>query len=125
VEVVTETPEGVASTPFGVDGEDRGVVYVDTSLTEDIESEGYAREAIRRVQEMRKELDLAMDDRVRLELEVHDDRVAELVERHHDLIAEEVRAAEFGSVEDGLRRDWEAEGVSMTIAIEPLAAPEP
>jgi isoleucyl-tRNA synthetase len=124
VEFVTETPEGVASTPFRVDGEERGVVYVDTSLTEDIESEGYAREAIRRVQEMRKELDLAMDDRVRLELEIHDERVAELIGRHHDLIAEEVRAAEFGSVEDGLRQEWEAEGVAMTIAIEPLAAPE-
>jgi isoleucyl-tRNA synthetase len=124
VEFVTETPEGVAATPFGVGGDDRGVVYVDTSLTEDIESEGYAREVIRRVQEMRKDLDLELDREIRVDLDVADERVSGLVREHESLVAEEVRAEEFGPVEDGHRKEWEVEGVTMTIAIEPLAAPE-
>jgi|GEM_PF-505066 len=68
-----------SSSAFSRNGDDLGVVYVDTELNEDIESEGYAREVIRRVQEMRKELDLEMDASIRLEIDVADDRVADLV----------------------------------------------
>ncbi|WP_135821875.1 isoleucine--tRNA ligase [Halostella litorea] len=122
VEFVTETPEGVTGTAVERGGEERGVVYVDTTLTEDIESEGYAREVIRRVQEMRKDLDLDIEERIRLELTVADDRVADLVDRHRDLIREEVRADEFAAVEDGHRKEWDVEGVKMEIAIEPREA---
>jgi isoleucyl-tRNA synthetase len=126
VEFVTETPEGVEGTTVTVDGEDRGVVYVDTALTEDIEAEGYAREVVRRVQEMRKELDLDIEAEIRVELDVADDRVAELVRRHEGLIAGEVRARGFGDVDgDAYRENWDVEGVSMTIAVEPLPAPSP
>lgn len=62
VEFVTQTPEGVTGVSFDTDGDGRGVVYIDTELTEDIESEGYAREVIRRVQEMRKEMDLDIEE---------------------------------------------------------------
>jgi isoleucyl-tRNA synthetase len=123
VEFVTRTPEGVEGTTFRVDGSERGVVYVDTALTEDIESEGYAREVIRRIQEMRKDLDLDLEAEVRVELDVRDERVADLVRRHEALIAGEVRAAEFGEVTDGHRKEWDVEGVTMEIAVEPLAAP--
>jgi isoleucyl-tRNA synthetase len=123
VEFVTRTPEGVEGTTFRADGRERGVVYVDTALTEGIESEGYAREVIRRVQEMRKDLELDLEAEVRVELDVRDERVADLVRRHEELIAREVRAAEFGEVADGHRREWEVEGVTMEIAVEPLATP--
>ncbi|MFO7926138.1 MAG: isoleucine--tRNA ligase [Halobacteriota archaeon] len=116
----TETPEGVEGTAFGVDGEDLGVVYVDTTLTEDIESEGYAREVVRRIQEMRKELDLDIEAEIRVELDVRDDRVAALVDEHRDLIAGEVRASEFAPVEDGHERVWDVESVDIFISIEPV-----
>jgi len=118
-----ETPEGVASTEFDALG-GSGVVYVDTTLNEDIESEGYAREVIRRVQEMRKDLELDLEERIRLDLDVSDDRVAELVREHEDLIADEVRADEFGSVDDGHRKTWDVEGVEMEISIVAVEAAE-
>jgi isoleucyl-tRNA synthetase len=124
---VEELPDDVERSDFivptgvGLQGEDGGTVYVDTALTEDIESEGYARDVIRRVQEMRSDLDLDLEERVRLDLAIADDRVADLVRDHEDLIAEEVRAAEFGTVEDGHRREWEVEETTVEIAIEPLA----
>jgi isoleucyl-tRNA synthetase len=121
VEFNTETPGGVEGTAFSVDGEDRGVVYVDTTLTEDIESEGYAREVVRRVQEMRKDLDLDIEAEIRVDLEVGDDHVADLVRRHEDLVASEVRAAGFGPVEDGHAREWDVEGTDMRITIEPVS----
>ena len=119
VEFVTETPEGVSATGFEVlDG--HGVVFVDTTITEDIESEGYAREVIRRVQEMRKDLDLELEAEIRVDLSVDDERVSDLVSRHRELVAHEVRAADFGPVADGYRETWEVEGVGMEIAIEPV-----
>ena len=124
VSFVTETPDDIAGTAFSLDGDDRGVAYVDASLTEDIESEGYAREVIRRVQEMRKELDLDVEERILLEVEIDDDRVASLVEEREDLIREEVRADELRTVEDGHRKEWDVDGVGMEIALEPVAAAE-
>ncbi|WIV68313.1 isoleucine--tRNA ligase [Natrialbaceae archaeon AArc-T1-2] len=121
VSFVTETPADVAGAAFGLNGDDRGVVYVDASLTEDVESEGYAREVIRRVQEMRKELDLDVEERIALELEIDDDRVASLVDDREELIREEVRADEVGTVEDGHRKEWAVEGVTIELAIAPRA----
>jgi isoleucyl-tRNA synthetase len=120
VEFVRETPDEVAGVEFSLEDGD-GVVYVDTTLTEDIESEGYAREVIRRVQEMRKDLELDIEEEIHLEFTVDDDRVADLVRQHESLIADEVRAAGFDDVEDGHRREWDVEDVQIEIAIEPLA----
>jgi isoleucyl-tRNA synthetase len=122
IDPVTESPDDVSGTPIVDEGDELGVVYVDTTLDDDIESEGYAREVIRRVQEMRKELDLDMEEPIRLQYSIADDRVANLVTEHEDLIAEEVRADDVGPVEDGHRTEWEVESVDVEIAIAPLAA---
>ena len=124
VEFVRKTPEDVSGTEIDRDGDTLGVVYVDAALTEEIESEGYAREVIRRVQEMRKDLDLDIEEHIRLDLSVKDDRVDELVRRHEELIAGEVRATEFGEVEDGYRETWDVEGVEIEIAVEAEATAE-
>ncbi|WP_338730111.1 isoleucine--tRNA ligase [Haladaptatus sp. DJG-WS-42] len=118
VTFVTKTPEGTSAAPFSLEGGAHGTVYVDTTLTEDIESEGYAREVIRRVQEMRKEMDLDLDASIRLDYDIADERIADLVSVHRDLIANEVRATDVGAVEDGHRKEWDVEGVTMTLAIE-------
>ena len=117
VEFRRETPPAVAGADFTA-GDGGGVVYVDTELTEDIESEGYAREVARRVQEMRKDLDLDIEAEIQLDLSVGNDRVADLVERYADYLEEEVRAGERGPVEDGYRKTWEVEGVEVEIAVE-------
>jgi isoleucyl-tRNA synthetase len=126
VEFVTRTPEGVEGTTFGVDGDDRGVVYVDTALTEDIEAEGYAREVIRRIQEMRKELELELEAEVQVSLDIADGRVTELVSRHEDLITTEVRARELeldGAATPEMHREaWDVEGIEMAIGVAPVAA---
>ncbi|MFW5957367.1 MAG: isoleucine--tRNA ligase [Natronomonas sp.] len=114
----TETPAGVEGTAFSVSGDDRGIVYVDTTITEDIESEGYAREVIRRIQEMRKELDLDLEAEIRVELAVADERISGLIREHEDLIAEEVRAASIDGVDDSAhRKEWDIEGIDVEIAI--------
>jgi len=125
LEPVSETPDAVSGAVIDREGDELGVVYVDTTLDDDIESEGYAREVIRRVQEMRKDLALDVEEPIRLEYGVDDERIAGLVAEHEDLIAEEVRADEVGAVEDGHRREWAVEDVEIEIAIQPLAAGTP
>ena len=115
VEYHSEPPEHITGTEF-----EGGTVYVDTELTEELESEGYARDVIRRIQEMRKQLDLDVEAEIRVGLTVGDDRIEGFVDDHRELIAEEVRAAEFvDDPEDAGDRleDWEIEGVDVTIGI--------
>ncbi|MFW6436506.1 MAG: isoleucine--tRNA ligase [Halococcoides sp.] len=119
IEIVRHAPENVAESAFeALDSE--GVVYVDCTITDDVESEGYAREVIRRIQEMRKDLDLDMDERIRVEIDAPE-VIATSVDEHRDLIAEEVRADKFETVEDGLRETWTIEDSEAVIAIEALA----
>ena len=120
VEFVTETPEAVSDSSFQA-LEGSGVVYVDTTVTEEIESEGYAREVIRRIQEMRKELDLDIEEEIVVELGVDDERISKLISRHEQLVAREVRAETFESIDDGYRQRWDVEDIEMEIAIEPLS----
>ncbi|ELZ34202.1 isoleucyl-tRNA ligase [Halogeometricum pallidum JCM 14848] len=119
VEYRAEPPENVHGADFAVDDTDGGVVYVDTSLTEEIEAEGYARDVIRRIQEMRKRLDLDVEEEIAVSLDVQDDRVADLVAQHDSLIAEEVRATTLDSDGDDadLTEEWDVEGVTVVIGV--------
>jgi isoleucyl-tRNA synthetase len=126
VEPVRSVPDETAQESFAVsaaDGDEDGTgrIYVDASLTPDVESEGYAREVIRRAQELRKDLELEMDEQVRLDVAIDDERVANLVAERADLIDEEVRVAERGEVDGGRRETYEVDGVEITIALAPVA----
>ena len=110
-------PAGTASAESSA-----GIIYVDANLTPELEAEGYAREVIRRLQDMRKELDLIVDENILVDVRIEDPRVLELVETLKALIAEEVRARVFklGSkikVSGSLVKDWDVEGISMKMGI--------
>ncbi len=110
-------PEGTASAES-----EAGLVYVDANLTPELEAEGYAREVIRRLQDMRKELDLIVDENICASVQIKDDRILKLVETLKDLIADEVRADVFdlGSdidVSGSLVKDWDVEGIAMKMGI--------
>jgi isoleucyl-tRNA synthetase len=103
-------------------------VYVDVALTPDLEAEGYAREVIRRIQDMRKQLDLAVEDFINTEVAVTDKRVLALLHTDEMILTmgDEVRAKFFGFSKDGASPDptrfisvkeWDVEGVGMTIGI--------
>ncbi|MFI8685953.1 isoleucine--tRNA ligase [Rossellomorea sp. NPDC077527] len=60
-------------------------VFLDTTITEDLRKEGKARELIRAVQQYRKELNLPVEQRVDLVLNV-DDSMKEVVTQFKDLL---------------------------------------
>ncbi len=71
-----------------------GFVLLDTTLSAELEAEGYARDLIRHIQDARKSAGLNVGDRIVLALSVAADRVA-AVEKHRELIAKEVLATEL------------------------------
>ncbi|MCG7853651.1 MAG: DUF5915 domain-containing protein, partial [Methanosarcinaceae archaeon] len=102
-----------------------GMVYVDARLNREIESEGFSREVIRRVQDMRKELDLAVDENIKAIIRIDDERVLDLVLDMELFIAKEVRAKVLVIGMDveatgTLFKDWDVEGVPMHIGIAPV-----
>jgi isoleucyl-tRNA synthetase len=84
--VQTEAREG-----FGVAGEGGLVVALDTTITSELEAEGLAREIVRRVQELRKQADYALTDRVVVTYKADGD-LASAIETYRDAIADEVLA---------------------------------
>jgi isoleucyl-tRNA synthetase len=69
-----------------------GVVVLDTAVTDELAMEGTARDLVRSVQNVRRELGLEVTDRIALDLS-GTDRLQPLLGAHGDWIAEQVLAA--------------------------------
>ncbi|HKM42324.1 MAG TPA: DUF5915 domain-containing protein, partial [Methanocorpusculum sp.] len=118
-------PENIFSSPI-----ENGMVYVDVTLTPELEAEGYAREVIRRIQEMRKQTGLAVDAKIKVEVVIDDERIQPLVKSQQGVIENEVRAkcmnirlpADKICGCDAIRNallsmDWEIDGLKIHINI--------
>ncbi|ASJ15348.1 isoleucine--tRNA ligase [Thermococcus radiotolerans] len=83
-----------------------GRVFVDKTLTRELLAEGLAREFVRRIQEMRKRLDLDVNDRIVVTIETTDEN-RELLEENLNYIMRETRAVEviFGQAK-GYIVEW-------------------
>ena len=85
-------------------GRDAGlVVALDTRVTPELEVEGMARELIRRVNEMRKEAGLAIDDRIALR---YGGEIGAALEKHRDLVASEILATSVAAGPSGSGHRW-------------------
>ncbi|MDD1682739.1 MAG: isoleucine--tRNA ligase, partial [Methanoregula sp.] len=103
-------------------------VYVDVALTPDLEAEGYAREVIRRIQDMRKQLDLAVEDMITSSVKVNEPRIFKLLNQEKIIlmIGEEIRAQLFTFLNSDEEiqsskftsiKEWDVEGIAMSIGI--------
>ena len=71
------------------------VVILATDLTEELVREGMARDAVRLIQDRRKELDLQFTDRIRLWLETGNRELHQALSENGDYIASETLATEI------------------------------
>ncbi len=62
-----------------------GIVYIDRDLTDDLEAEGFAREIMRRVQQLRKKNGLQKTDKIGLVIKV-DEELSKALDIHEKLI---------------------------------------
>ena len=112
-----ELPENVFSAKM-----DGGTVCVDVTLDDDLTAEGYSREVIRRIQEMRKQLDLQVDDSINAAVQIEDEKILSLVSGWKEMIMSEVRAksleiSAMGDIDAALVQEWDVEGIKMNIGI--------
>ena len=70
-------------------------VALDLELTEELRSEGVAREVVSNVQALRRELDLDVSDRITLRWHSTDEGLADAIETHAAFIASEILATEM------------------------------
>ena len=116
-------PEEVASaqTPHGE-------LYLDLRVTPDLQAEAYAREIVRRIQQMRKEIDLDVDDYIVASVKANRDFAASL-EQRKVLIAQETRSRSLTFTDKTVDAEYvvewnDVDGQSVTIGVTPLHASE-
>ena len=68
-----------------------GFIYLNKEMDEELEAEGYAREVMRRVQELRKKAGLKKEDRITLFIKIEND-IIKMLARWDNKIAEKVGA---------------------------------
>ena len=107
--LVAADPGCTAALPDGA-----GLVVLDDTLTEELEAEGWAKDRIRELQDLRKSSGLEVSDRITVVMAVPAER-AGWARAHRDLIAGEILATafEFGEPADGVEI---GDGVRVAIA---------
>jgi len=117
VSFTSTLPENVTGVKFT-----GGDLYIDFNMNEEIEAEGYTRELIRRIQQMRKDMKLDVEEYVRVEV-----RAPTVIEEYFkswkEHIMKETRALQMDFKTDpkGEREaSWEVEKQRMDIALTSL-----
>jgi isoleucyl-tRNA synthetase len=87
--LVAADPELTAALPDGA-----GLVVLDDTVTPELEAEGWAKDRIRELQDLRKSTGLDVSDRISVVLSVPPER-ADWARTHSDLIAREILATTF------------------------------
>jgi isoleucyl-tRNA synthetase len=107
--LVAADPEYTAALPDG-----GGLVVLDATLTTELEAEGWAKDRIRELQELRKTSGLDVSDRISVVMSVPPGR-QDWARTHRDLIAREILATsfEFGQPKHGIDI---GDGVTVSIA---------
>ena len=95
--LVAADPEFTAALSDGA-----GLVVLDGNVTPELEAEGWAKDRIRELQELRKTTGLDVSDRIEVTMAVPADKLP-WAQTHRDLIAHEILATrfEFGEPADG------------------------
>jgi len=95
------------------------ILFLDTTLTPMLEAEGLAREIIRRIQSMRKELNLNVEDRIRTEIALDKLKITSLQD-WMDYIKEETRSKTVSFVDKptgALLKKWMIDELAVDIGI--------
>jgi isoleucyl-tRNA synthetase len=97
------------------------LLLFNSTITEELKQEGYVRDIIRRVQTMRKELDLEYTQHILLTIEA-DEFGSKALERFTEYIREETLSSELklSIPKDGHIKEWEFDDFKVTIGLVPM-----
>jgi len=114
VEVLVEAHEG-----FSVAAEGPYLAALVTELSEDLELEGLAREVVRRIQDLRKQADLNVDDRIRIGYDASP-RLRKAIEKNKDYLQAETLSVDLSpseSLSGEAVSEHEFDGENLTISL--------
>jgi len=117
VSFASTLPPDVVSAEFS-----KGVIYIDLEQTPALEAEGFSREIIRRVQQMRKDMKLNVEDFIGIEVECSK-RVEGFLDTWTDRISRETRAKKLDVVEQPKGDyivEWNVGSESLVIGVSPV-----
>ncbi len=116
VEIISHEIEG-----WLVETEEGVTVAVDTELNEDLIAEGYAREFVNRVQNMRKDAGFDVIDRIKVFIS-GDEKLITFVNQFNDYIANEVLADQIipGESAEGFKQEFKIADYNCTITVSKL-----
>ncbi|MBA3044818.1 MAG: isoleucine--tRNA ligase [Candidatus Thermoplasmatota archaeon] len=91
-------------------------VYIETHITKELKLEGISRDVVRRIQSLRKEMDLKYDQTVKMGVD-GDDEILEAMKLFRDYITGETLAVEVvqGELEGGKPGEWKI--LDMTLKV--------
>jgi isoleucyl-tRNA synthetase len=105
-----------------------GRVYVDITRTRELEAVGLVRDVTRRVQVMRKEIDLIVDQSIEVLIRFSESESVELAEMHRDYLAAETRASSLELVGPKSKpkwstydyaKEWEIDDLTIKVGMNP------
>ena len=96
-----------------------GEIYLDTERSDEIIREGYGRELVRRIQQMRKDLDLNVEATISVNIEIDDPDLPRIITGSLDYIGKETRSKKITLNKSPLETEktWEIEGKRFIISI--------
>ena len=95
------------------------ILFLNTTLTPELKAEGFAREIVRRIQSMRKELDLDVEDKILTQIKVDTDKKKAL-QSWDNYIKNETRSKEISFTEKPvgkLVKKWKIDELEAEIGI--------
>jgi len=108
--LVAADPEFTVALPDGA-----GLVVLDGAVTEELEAEGWAKDRVRELQELRKSSGLEVSDRISVVISVPAQRLG-WAQTHAELIAGEILATSFAFGDPGPGATEIGDGVQVAIA---------
>ncbi len=102
-----------------VSQEDNGMtVVLDANLTEELIEEGFSNELISKIQNMRKDSDFEVMDRIRVSI-LGNETLAKVAEKNKEAICGKVLADELSYDKTfAISREWDVNGEKVTICVE-------
>jgi hypothetical protein len=90
----TKLPKNVITEDF-----DDGQIFLDTGQEDALLAEGYSREIVRRIQDMRKDMEMDIEEFVKVSMSITDN-LSSIIDSHLEDIADETRANQIELMDD-------------------------
>jgi len=114
VEIINSEIEGwVVETEEGI------TVAIDSELNDDLIAEGYSREVVNRIQNMRKDAGFDVMDRIKISYQT-DSKLSTFINQFSDYIMRETLADLIENIDsnEGYKQDWELGDFTCTITVQ-------